>query len=175
MDRIYPHRLSTRMPLFDYGQSGAYFVSLVAIGRQPLFGRILNNAVQLSDAGLIVREEWLRPPLIRPGVYLDDWTIMPDHFHAILIIDMDIHRDMGTVGAHRCAPAKTLHRQPRTLGSVIAQFKATTTKCINDLRGTPGEKVWQRGYNDRVIRNEVELDKLREYIQNNARFQGHNL
>jgi len=169
MDPIYPYRLSIRMPSFDYGQSCAYFISLVAVDQQQLFGRIVNNVVELFDAGQIVQEEWLRTPSVRPGVYIDEYIIMPDHFHAILFIDMEIHRDQRTVGAHRCAPANQLNRQPRTLGSLIAQFKATTTRRINEIRGTPEQKVWQRNYNDRIIRNEVELDKLRKYIRNNPR------
>jgi hypothetical protein len=55
------------------------------------------------------------------------------------------------------------------LGSIIAQFKATTTRIINETRGTPGQTVWQRNYHDRIIRNEVELDKTRRYIRNNPR------
>jgi putative transposase len=187
----YPYRFSTRMPSFDYGQSCGYFVTLVTVDRQPLFGRIVGGAVELSDAGKIVREEWLRTPSVRPGINLDEWTVMPDHFHAILFVDMEIHRGNGPVGAHhrsyasmdddhrqndrhsadradgRCAPVNPLNRPPRTLGSLIAQFKATTTRRINEIRGTPGQKVWQRGYYDRIIRNEMELHKLRKYIRNN--------
>jgi putative transposase len=50
---------------------------------------------------------------------------------------------------------------------MIAQLKTTTTRRINEIRVTPGQKVWQRGYYDRIIRNEVELDKIRKYIRNN--------
>ena len=102
---------------------------------------------------------------------------MPDHSQAIVIMDMEIHRDSGmgahrdngNVGAHRCAPANSLHRQPRTLGSMIAQFKATSARRINENRGGPGQQIWQRGYHDRIIRNEVELDKVRKYIRDNPR------
>jgi REP element-mobilizing transposase RayT len=52
---------------------------------------------------------------------------------------------------------------------MIAQFKATTTRRINEKRGSPGQKVWQRNYNDHIIHNEVELDKIRKYIRNNPR------
>ncbi len=117
MDPIYPYRHSARMPSFDYGQSSVYFITLVTIDRNPLFGQIVNGSVELSEAGRIVEKEWLRTPCIRPGVYLDEWMIMPDHFHAILFIDEEIHRNSGPVGAHRCAPATSLNRPPRTLGS----------------------------------------------------------
>ena len=167
MALTYPYRRSTRLRNFDYGQTCAYFITLCAKNREPLFGRILNKIVELSPAGQAVAEEWLRTPSIRPGIQLDEWIVMPDHFHAILFMDAGIHRENGDVGAHRCAPEDKLHRPSRTLGFLIAQFKATTTRQINEMRGTPGQKVWQRGYNDRIIRNEVELDKLRDYIRNN--------
>ena len=50
---------------------------------------------------------------------------------------------------------------------MINQFKATTTRRINELCKTPGQAVWQRNYNDHIIRNEVELDKIRKYIRDN--------
>jgi len=169
MDSIYPERHSIRLHGFDYGQTCAYFVSLVVEDRRPLFGEIINSVVNLSDAGQIVRDEWLKTPSVRPGIFIDEWIVMPDHFQAIVFMDMEIHRQLGPVGAHRCAPADTLRRQPRTLGSMIGQFKATTTRRINELRGTPEQKIWQRNYHDRIIRNEVELDKERRYIRNNPR------
>jgi len=165
MGPIYPDRQSIRLRSFDYGQTAAYFVSLVAEHRQRLFGRIID----LSPEGQIVRDEWLKTPAVRSGVFLDEWVVMPDHFQAILFIDMEIHRDNGNVGAHRCAPANSLQRQPRTLGSMIAQFKASTTRRINEIRGTQGQKIWQRNYHDRIIRNEVELDKERRYIRDNPK------
>jgi len=52
---------------------------------------------------------------------------------------------------------------------MIAQFKATTTRRINEIRGTQGQKIWQRNYHERIIRNGVELDKIRKYIRNNPK------
>lgn len=50
---------------------------------------------------------------------------------------------------------------------IIRGFKSTTTKQINILRKTPGNLMWQRNYYEHVIRNEQELNKIREYIINN--------
>jgi hypothetical protein len=55
------------------------------------------------------------------------------------------------------------------LSTLISQFKATTTRKINEMRGLSGQIIWQRGYHDRIIRNEVELDKVRAYIRNNPK------
>jgi putative transposase len=168
------HRRSVRLPDVDYGRSGLYFVTLVTQDRDPLFGRIVDGQVYLSPAGEIVREEWLRTPDIRPGINLDEWIVMPDHLHTIIDIDSETHRSMkfGCVGAHRGAPCpsntgQSLFRASRSLGSLIAQFKGVTTHRINAIRNTPGVKVWQRGYDEHIIRNAVELDKLRDYIRNN--------
>jgi putative transposase len=179
---MYPNRSSTRLRGFDYGQSGAYFITLCILRRQPIMGRLQNGVVLLSPIGAIVREEWLQTPQIRPGMHLDEWIIMPDHFQAIVMIDDDRHRPIGgsieeagksngDVGAHRCAPGQTVtfHRPSRSIGSFIAQFKATTTRLINELNNDHGQKIWQRGYHDRIIRNEVELDHVRAYIRNNPK------
>ena len=57
----------------------------------------------------------------------------------------------------------------RTLGQMMAYYKYQTTKIINQQRKTPGIKFWQRNYYEHIIRNERELDKLREYIVNNPK------
>src|SRR5690349_13229449 len=92
MTPIYPYRRSIRLPGFDYGQDAAYFISLVVENRQPIFGSIVNAMVHLSAIGAIVKQEWLRTPSIRPGVSIDEWIIMPDHFQAIVFIDQERHR-----------------------------------------------------------------------------------
>jgi putative transposase len=74
------HRQSLRLHDVDYGRTGLYFVTLVTEGRETLLGKIINQCVHLSPSGEIVKEEWLKTPIIRPGVTLDEWQIMPDHF-----------------------------------------------------------------------------------------------
>src|ERR1035437_7220568 len=120
-------------------------------------------------------EEWLRTPIIRKSVQLDEWIVMPDHFQAIAFIDN------GTVGGASWRPCQSggvpirdsterirfIQPDQRSLARMISQFKATTTRRINEIRQTAGQPVWQRGYHDRIIRNEVELDKVREYIRTN--------
>ena len=60
-----------------------------------------------------------------------------------------------------------MKRTPRTLGSLIAGYKSSVTKRINELRETPGAPVWQRNYYERVIRDERELHRIRRYIVDN--------
>ena len=166
------HRLSTRLSDYDY-RYGTFFVSLVTKNRNCTFGTIMSNKVQLSDEGKIIATEWLRTPLIRPSVQLDEWIVMPDHFQAIAIIN---NGDVGGASwrpyplAIQSIPDQTggeIQPVNRSLARMINQFKATTTRRINEIRGTSCEPVWQRGYHERIIRNDVELDKVRRYIRTN--------
>ena len=132
---------------------GAYFVTLVAKGREPLFGELMGEEIRLNDTGKIVIDEWLRTGQLRPEISLDEFVVMPDHFHAILFLH-EAPAIGEPLGAHRGAP---LRRQPRSLGAIMAGFKS---KCSQRAK----ESLWQRNYYDRIIRNEEEFNQTREYI-----------
>jgi putative transposase len=155
------HRRSIRLQGYDYSQSGAYFVTIVAWQRERLFGEIVAGEMQLNTFGEIVRAEWERTPEIRHEVELGAFVVMPNHFHAIVIFKND---DTANVGADGRPP---LHRQPHSLGSLMAGFKSTVTKQINEIRGTPKMPVWQRNYYERIIRNADEANRIHLYIESN--------
>ncbi len=54
-----------------------------------------------------------------------------------------------------------------SLGALVGSFKSTAAKAINRVRGTPGLPVWQKRYHERIVRNERELERIRQYILNN--------
>ncbi len=89
-------RRSVRLRGYDYTLAGAYFVTLCAYERECLFGDVVDGMMVLNGYGNAVRDEWMRTPRIRPEVELDEFVLMPNHFHAILFIT--------DVGAHRRAP-----------------------------------------------------------------------
>ncbi len=157
------HRRSIRLPTFDYSQAGAYFITIVCQGSESLLGDIVGGDVLLSPYGEITRDEWCRTPSMRTEVDLDEFVVMPNHLHGIVIIK-DLERFDRDVGAHGRAP---LRRRPRSLGSFMAGFKAATTRRINRVRQTPRQRVWQRNYYERVIRDEAELARIRRYIAEN--------
>jgi REP element-mobilizing transposase RayT len=135
--------------------------------RESIFGLVENGEVILSAIGKIVAGEWLRSADIRQEIELDDFVIMPNHLHAIVaIVD-----DTTSVGAHGRAPLRAgdspTYRPPRSIGSLVAGFKSSATRRINDLRSMPGVPVWQRNYHDRIIRDEQELNRIRQYIIDN--------
>lgn len=170
------HRRSIRLKDYDYSSAGAYFVTICTWQRECLFGEIVDGKMRLNDCGNIVLTEWEQTRIMRNNVDLDAYIIMPNHFHAIFSVQND-----DIVGAHCMRPdsispgpqanrahsSAPLHRQSGSIGSIIAGFKSATTKQINVLRNNPGCPVWQRNYYERVIRNDNELTRAREYIINN--------
>ena len=120
--------------------------------------------MQLNDIGQIVFEEWMRTPTIRTEIELDYFIIMPNHIHGIVIINDANNNPDVFVGTHGRA---SLQRKPRSLGSFVAGFKSIVTKRVNMIRMTPGEPIWQTRYHDHIIRNEVDLHRIRTYIANN--------
>ncbi len=79
-------RRSIQLAHFDYTRPGAYFVTICAYHRLDLFGSVEGGRVALWPVGEVVREEWLRTAIIRPEVGLDEFVIMPDHIHGIIVI-----------------------------------------------------------------------------------------
>jgi putative transposase len=171
------HRHSMRLKDYDYSQPGAYFITIVTWQKECLFGIIADGQMIMNQRGQIVQEEWIRTAGIRGEIELDVFQIMPNHFHGLVFI-AGAHIDAPkNVGADGCPPVYAkddrahsrvpLQRAPRSLGSLVAGFKSSVAKHINESQGTAGQPVWQRNYWEHVIRNEDSLNKIREYVINN--------
>jgi len=169
------HRVSIRLKGYDYSLAGAYFITIVAYKREMLFGEIVNGVMRLSRRGEIVREEWFASVNIRKEIKLfeDEFVVMPNHAHGIVWIVEDDSRftvDAGrSVGAGRDVVGSdgrpTLRMKPKSLSSFVAGFKSSVTKRIRDELNETG--IWQRNYHDRIIRNDKELNAIRDYIESN--------
>jgi len=113
-----------------------------------------------------VRDEWNKTQQIRPEIELDQFIIMPNHFHGIVwIVD-------GRGTARRAPTGEPTCEQfgkpvAGSIPTIVRAFKSAVTRQINLYRNTPGAPVWQRNYYERVIRNEAEMNAVREYIANN--------
>ncbi len=166
-------RRSIRLPGYDYSSPGAYSVTIVTRGREHLFGQVVAGEMRLNAFGEIVAETWLWLARQYPYVRLDEWVVMPNHFHGILWI-VDISNDAGR-GASRRAPTGGSQLVPtdenpikiKPLGQLVGAFKTVSAKRINLLRGTPGVSVWQRDYYERIVRDDRALDAIRRYIRYN--------
>lgn len=93
---------------------------------------------------------------------MDEAIVMPDHFHGIIVID--------EVGAIHESPL--LNHRRMTLPLIVGYFKMNSAKKINELRKKAGKPVWQRGYYDRILRDDRDYDELVEYIYSNPNYWG---
>ncbi len=153
------HRRSIRLKNYDYAQPGAYFVTVCTNRMTCLLGEIVDGAMKLNPIGEVVEEEWLKTPILRPNVGLDEYVVMPNHLHGIIMI-MDHGR-----GVLQYAPTTSRFNSPsQTIGAIVRGFKSVVTKRINRMRDTPGQSVWQRNYYEHIIRSDKALNRIQEYI-----------
>lgn len=146
---------SARLRDWDYRWPGAYAVTVCVKERVCCLGDIVGADVALSPLGVIVAEEWLAIPGTHPQVMLDEWIIMPDHLHGILIFQ----------GEKRPFPQDCL--TAGSLGVVVGQFKKRVTKRIRLRRQL--EFSWQERYYDQILRDDHDLERYRAYIRENPR------
>ena len=139
-----PYRRSVRLNACSY-RNATVFVTICAFEMRCLFGRVEDDRVLLSPLGEIVGREWLRSKAVRPDVLFDEYTVMPNHMHALV-----------------CVPAIGRDRpsQKRSLGSLVGGFKGSVTRRVS-------QRVWQRNYHEHVVRDERELEQIRTYIREN--------
>jgi putative transposase len=164
----YHHRRSIRLRNYDYSQSGIYFVTLCTYQRQCLFGQISDGKMELNELGEIVQSEWLRSPEIRREIALDEWVVMPNHLHGIVMITRpDEPQDFNK---YPLPPqGLPIQMKPRSLSSLIVGFKSATTRQINHCRSALGTPVWQRNYYENIVRDQRSLQNFCKYIRNNPK------
>jgi putative transposase len=128
-----------------------------------MFGRIVAGEVRLNAYGRIVEAEWVKTSARRDNLELDAFVVMPNHFHAIVVIAGD------SAGTARRAPTFEDFARPisGSLPTVVRSFKSAVTKRINESSLDSTAPVWQRGYYEHAIRNEHDLALTREYVMNN--------
>ncbi len=184
---------STRLPGWDYSSNGMYYITMVTQYRVCNLGEIVAvniPVMKLSDFGKIVDTEWQKSFEIRNELFLDEYIIMPNHLHAIVIINNDESMMVDepvaiTVETHGRASLqsdpilqfRSFHRLPKSISSFLAGFKsAVNTKIddyidINDLnipKYNRKNHFFQPDFYDHIIRNDNELFRIRKYIKNNV-------
>lgn len=160
-DPLKHHRRSIRLPGYDYGQPGAYFVTIITQDRAPVMGKIVDGVMLLSPLGQIVEACWKRLPSHFARVTLDAFVVMPDHFHGLLILEA---AEVSTA-AH--ADGKIRGTRPESLAAVVQNFKAVSTRRVNRTRGSAGSPFWQRNYYERIVAHTIAFQRVRRYIIEN--------
>jgi putative transposase len=154
------HRRSIRLKDYDYSQAGAYFITICTQNRECLFGEIINGKMILNGYGEMVLKCWSDLPNHYYNLILDSFVLMPNHLHGIMYIPVNVGAGL------KPAPTRA-SKKTHGLPEFVRALKTFSARRINEIRNTPGISVWQRNYYERVIRDESELNKIREYIINN--------
>ena len=201
---------STRLSGWDYSAPGFYFVTFCTHNRECLLGTVRDGRMVCNTFGDIVREEWRVTGEKNVHIMMDEFVVMPNHFHGIIQILFrssssfyrcrDVARNVSTnateqsIGAgnrpaNATAQSVTTDDRPTTaaiqsagtknermsaisptagsLSFVVRQMKSSMTKRINDVRHTPGVKIFQSRFHDHIIRDPDELERIRRYIRRN--------
>ena len=184
------HRRSIRLKGYDYTQQGAYFVTICTHQRNCLFGEIVDGEMKLNTNGEIARGSWLSIPRHFQNVELDEFVIMPNHLHGIILIvnnsevefsevegeALAILNDQNQQNLSRQCFAPTVYTgetikingtKPQSLAAIIQNYKSVSTRQINRINKAQGSVIWQRNYYEHIIRNDEALNNIREYIFNN--------
>lgn len=174
-----PYRRSIRLHDYDYTQEGAYFVTMCVHDHVCLLGNIVNDTVQIKGPGLIVAQTWNSLPSRFPSIELDAFVIMPNHVHGIIVLTDNRSCPIlpESVGVEQALPASTQTPDnikktgdasiAPTLGRIVQAFKSISAIACNRTLDRAGSPFWQRNYYEHVIRDEADLNRIREYITNN--------
>jgi putative transposase len=185
------HRQSHRLKGYDYSLSAPYFVTLCTEKFLCLFGKVDQGKMLPNQQGQMIERWAIEIQNKFSGVLIDSFQVMPNHIHAVLVImgcgldmaarfgigieDLDLENadeNQGTPLPIGKAQHTGLASQHPTLGRIVQWFKTMTTNdYIQGVRqsGWPPfpKRLWQRDYFDHIIRNEVTLERTRDYIRNN--------
>lgn len=169
MNEPLSNRRSIRLKKYDYSQCGYYFITICAHNREHLFGEIISGRkMKLNNAGEMIQAIWNKIPGYYPNILTDAFVIMPNHIHGII----------NTVGADSIS-ARTnstkraeMDSAPTSLGTVVQMFKRYSTieyiKMVKQhIVPAFNNRIWQRNYWEHIVRNENELNCIRDYIRLN--------
>ncbi len=161
------------MPRYDYSQPGYYFVTICTKDGTEFFGEIKDEKMNMNEYGEIVFKYWNQIPEYYKNVCIDKFIIMPNHLHAIIIIN-----DVGRVGTeyYSVPTANTnklntdlIDEKPSygLLSNIIKSSKRESTICIRKYL-KDYDFQWQRSFHDHIIRDEDDLARIRQYIKDNS-------
>jgi putative transposase len=163
----YRQRKQTRIKDFSYTAGGIYHIVIGTYDKLPLLGTIINAEMHLSEIGNSVVDSWWYLSELYSNIALDEYTIMPNHIHALLIIQ--------GAGAYKKEyqhnqtltddeEVKELSPKICSIPDIVRDFKSYTSHLFYQKWKF---SLWQRGYYEHIIRSDAELENARKYIREN--------
>ena len=180
---------STRLKTWDYGDNGAYFITICTKNREHYFGEVNNWKMVLSHVGVIADISWYEIKNHAKNVELDAFIIMPNHIHGILILN-DPDPAVGSLAAfavetgdpvdtghavdtghvlylpHAPSQKRYQNQGKNTVSSMIGSYKSAVTRHARRLGW---EFEWQSRFHDHIIRDDAAFERIKNYINNNPK------
>lgn len=135
-----PSRKRIRLQYYDYSEENMYFITICIKDRLEILGKIIEENINLTKEGNIVKQNISKIQKIYKNVIINEYVIMPNHIHILLLIN---------------------YKSNVTISKVIKHFKTNITREI-------GYSVWQKSFYEHIIRNEKEYLQIKKYIKNNV-------
>lgn len=171
---------SARLPNWDYGSDGYYFITICTKNRELYFGDIVGGKIEFSEMGMIAKKYFLEIPNHFSFVQLDEFAIMPNHVHGILMINKNKPSASEStvpinVETGQC-PVSTVPKPDadnhvcvgksykNTISSIIGSYKSI---CAREIHHFNPDFHWQSRFHDHIIRNDESLNRIRQYIIDN--------
>ena len=189
------YRIPTARATWHDYKGGSYFVTICTKNREFFFGDINNGEMNYSSLGQSAIDCLQQIPTHFPHVEIPIFVVMPNHIHAIVIINalapsvetqnLASQNIQPTIVEtqnlasqnHAINPSETQNfaslqqakqkfgPQSKNLASVVRGFKIGVTKFANE-NDLPF--AWQPRFHDHIIRNHHEMSLIADYIQNNV-------
>lgn len=135
-----PQRKKIRIEKYDYSKENMYFITICIKDRIELLGKILNeNNIELTKEGKVSKENINKMEEIYNNIVIDEYIIMPNHIHILLLI---------------------MNKKEVTISKIIKHYKSNISRELT-------YSIWQKSFYEHIIRNEKEYLKIKEYIKNN--------
>jgi len=166
---------SARLQNWDYASSGLYFITICTADRQHFFGEVEGGVMQLSEIGEIAKEHWCEIPGNFPFADLNEFVVMPNHIHGIIVINnakdvidgRDAINRVSTNDNTQMHGGVTGPNNPMlsdNLSRIIRWYKGRVTF---ETRKIHADFMWQSRFHDHIIRNNESYCRIRDYIRNN--------
>ena len=143
-----------------------YHIHLRTYQEVSLFGQIEGERISLNAVGRIAADEWQQAANHYKGIRLDSWVILPSGIRALIRVQDNSRGEIRPIGNQTRSQVK-----PRALNTFVAGFKAAAAKRINLVRNQPGAPVWQRGYHEQRIEDEITLTRIRRLLARTPEIQ----
>jgi putative transposase len=157
---------SMRLPGWDYGRDGSYFITICTKRMRLFFGEVVDGKMNLSYIGVLADKFWHEIRHHSKNVDLGPFVVMPNHIHGILILEGNDAYTMGYMDGTKPGERRRQNQGRNTVSSIIGSYKSAVSKHAH-LSGYVF--AWQSRFWDHIIRNDDAYTRIANYIINNPK------